>query len=179
MPQNDRKMKVTELKKILKEVSKEDLTKEIIDLFKKNDFVKDYYISKYGEDDGLSLLIKHKNIIENEFFPKKGDGKGRLSVAKKAITEFKKLSNNKQQIAELMLFYVETGVNYTNSYGDIDESFYFSMESMYEKVVNFIEANNLKKQFKDRCLRVVHETESMGWGFHDQLCEIYYGYYDE
>jgi len=162
-------MKVTELKKILKELSKEELSKDIVDLFKKNEFVKDYYISKYEADDCLSILIKHKDIIENEFFPKKGDGKGRLSVAKKAITEFKKLSSNKAQIADLMIFYVETGVNYTNSYGDIDEAFYYSMESMYEQAINFIEANKLKKQFKDRCLRIVNETEGIGWGFHDQL----------
>jgi hypothetical protein len=76
-----------------------------------------------------------------------------------------------------MIFYVEIGVNYTNSYGNIDEDFYYSMESMYEQAINFIEANKLKKPFKDRCLRIVNETEGIGWGFHDQLCEIYYGYF--
>ena len=35
-------------------------------------------------------MIIEKDKIENEFFPKNGFGDARLSVAKKAITEFKK-----------------------------------------------------------------------------------------
>jgi hypothetical protein len=37
-----------------------------------------------------------------------------------------------------MLFYVEMGVRYTNQYGDINESFYTSMESMYENATKHI-----------------------------------------
>ncbi|NOZ09855.1 MAG: hypothetical protein GXP09_02235 [Gammaproteobacteria bacterium] len=172
-------MKINDLKRSLKESTKEDLIKSIVDLYKKNDFVKDYYTSKYGDGSNLSILIKHKDIIENEFFPDKGDGRGRLAVAKKAITEFRKLSEDKTSIAELMIFYVETGVKYTDCYGDIDESFYLSMESMYERALKFIISNNLLEAFNDRCLKIVNDTTDMGWGFHDQLCEIYYGYADE
>ncbi len=78
-------MKINELKRNLKESSKEALIQDIVDLFKKNDFVKDYYRSKYAAADNLTILIKHKDIIENEFFPKKGDGKGRLAIAKKPL----------------------------------------------------------------------------------------------
>lgn len=172
-------MKINELKRNLKESTKEELIKEIVDLFKKNDFVKDYYDSKYGAENSLSVLIKHKDIIENEFFPKRGDGRARLSIAKKAINEFKKLSQDKTLIAELMIFYVETGVKYTDCYGDIDEPFYLSMESMYERVVKFIVSNNLVAIFNDRCLKIVNDTAGMGWGFHDQLCDIYYSYLSE
>jgi len=172
-------MKIIELKRTLKESTKEQLIKDIVDLFKKNEFVKDYYNSKYGDDNSLSILIKHKDIIENEFFPENGFGKARLSVAKKAITEFKKISGDKTLIAELMIFYVENGVNYTDCYGDINEQFYLSMESMYERALKFIADNNLVAKFKERCLRIVNDTTDMGWGFHDQLCEIYYGHIDE
>ena len=99
-----------------------------------------------------------------------------MAVAKKAITEFKKLSNDKNSIAELMIFYVETGVRYTDCYGDIDEPFYMSMESMYERTLKYIVSNDLIDKFNDRCLKIVNDTTNVGWGFHDQLCEIYYGY---
>jgi len=168
-------MKINDLKKILKELTKEELIKSIVDLYKKNEFVKDYYSSKYADDSNLSVLIKHKDVIDNEFFPARGDGRGRLAVAKKAITEFKKISNDKNSIAELMIFYVETGVKYTECYGDIDEPFYLSMESMYERAMKYI-VSNLIGEFNDRCLKIVNDTTDMGWGFHDQLCEIYYGY---
>jgi ribosomal protein S8 len=110
-------VKITELRKHLKESGQDQLIKDIVDLFQKNDFVKDYYITKYNADNSLTVLIKYKETIEHEFFPVNGDGKARLSVAKKAITEFKKISKDKTSTAELMTFYVETGVQYTDCYG--------------------------------------------------------------
>jgi hypothetical protein len=79
-------------------------------------------------------------------------------------------------MAELMLFYVENGVNYTDCYGDINEQFYLSMESMYERALDFITDNNLVDIFKERCLKVVNDTVDMGWGFHDQLFNTYLNY---
>ncbi len=169
-------MKVTDLKKKLKDKSKEDLIKDILDLFKKNKFVKDYYISKDLDDSTSPILSKHKDIIENEFLPERGDGKARISVAKKAISEFKKLSTNNVSIADLMVFYVEVGVRYTNEFGDIDEKFYFSMENMYEQALKFIVANKLVKIFQDRCLEIVEDTANVGWGFHDKLSELHGSY---
>ncbi len=172
-------MKVSDLKRNLKGSSKEELIKEIVELFKKNGFVKDYYILKYDAESNSSVLDKHKDIVENEFFPKRGYGKARLSVAKKSITEFKKLSQDKIQLAELMVFYVEMGVKFTNCYGDIDESFYLNMESMYDQVVKFIISASLEDMFNQRCLEIVNDTAGMGWGFHDQLREIYYEHLGE
>ena len=84
-------MKITELKKILKELPADKLVNDIADLYKKNQFVKDYYDSLYTKNGCLSLLIKHKEIIEDEFFPEFEPPRlPRLSVAKKSITEFKK-----------------------------------------------------------------------------------------
>lgn len=167
------------MKRNLNESTKEQLVKDIVDLFKKNEFVKDYYKSKYGDDNSLSVFIKHKDIIENEFFPENGFGDARLSVAKKAITEFKKICSEKALIAELMVFYVENGVKYTDCYGDINEQFYLSMEGMYERALKLITDNGLADSFNERCLEIVHDTADMGWGFHGQLCEIYYSYIEE
>jgi hypothetical protein len=57
---------------------------------------------------------------------------GRGSVARKAVSDYKKVSASKFGLADVMLYYVEMGVQFTNAYGDIDEAFYNSMESMYE-----------------------------------------------
>ena len=171
-------MKISELRKHLKESGQDLLIKDIVDLYQKSEFVEDYYITKYNADNSLTVLIKYKEIIEHEFFPIHGDGKARLSVAKKAITEFKKISNDKTATAELMIFYVETGVQYTDCYGDINEPFYLSMEGMYKRALDFIVKNSLEDKFQDRCLKIVNDTVNMGWGFHDELCESYYAYFD-
>jgi hypothetical protein len=172
-------MNVNELKKHLNDASKEDLTKHILDLFKKNEFVKDYYKLKYDLEYKTAVFEKYKEEIQCEFFPKRGVGKARLSVAKKSISEFKKLSNDKEQIAGIMLFYVEMGVEFTNTYGDIDGSFYVSMEGMYEQVVKFIVKYRLESMFVDHCLEIVNDTNGIGWGFHDQLRVTYDEYFGD
>lgn len=166
-------MKVADFKHHLKNSTKEQLEKDILDLYKKSDFVKDYYTSKNLEGGELSLLKKHQQIIEQEFFPVRGFGEGRLSVAKKSITAFKKLCTNPILIADLMLFYVEIGVKYTLCYGDIDAPFYTSMENMYKNALSLIDKNNFRTIFNVRCQKIVEDTSGIGWGFHDQLRELY------
>ncbi|MBN9931275.1 hypothetical protein HZD82_22060 [Pantoea agglomerans] len=99
----------------------------------------------------------------------------RLGVARDAISNFKKLSSDDGKTIDLMLYYVETGTKFTNTYGDIEGKFYNSMVSMYNKVVN--ECNKSEEFyniFKDRLYLIVSETDGIGWGYHDDICAIYY-----
>ena len=61
-------MKITELKKALKEKSKTELVNEICILFKKIKNVKEYFQVTVQNDDD-ALLKKCKEIIKEEFFP--------------------------------------------------------------------------------------------------------------
>ncbi len=101
----------------------------------------------------------------------------RLSVARKAVTEVKKLGLTSESMADLMLFYVETGVEFTSDYGDINESFYNSMESMYLKALEYMEKEGLLKHFENRALQIVNKTSNIGWGFHDTLGDFFYKFY--
>jgi hypothetical protein len=70
---------------------------------------------------------------------------------------------------------VEFGTAFTREYGDIDERFYDSMESAYDKVVTACEKDEtLFKQFRERLYQIIIETDGMGWGYHDNLKDIYY-----
>jgi hypothetical protein len=73
----------------------------------------------------------------------------------------------------MMLFYVEQGVKFTNEYGDIEEAFYNSMESMFGKAVELICKQDLKDSFQLRCEKILGDTSDIGWGFYDTLSEIY------
>ncbi len=75
-----------------------------------------------------------------------------------------------------MLYYVEMGVEFTDEYGDISESFYNSIESMYQSVVNYINKHKNPETFsilRNRLKAVVDDTSEIGWGFHDELGSIY------
>ncbi|HEX7636087.1 MAG TPA: DUF6155 family protein [Noviherbaspirillum sp.] len=102
------------LKQYLIQRTKEELIDEIADLFSRFDMVKDYYQEKSGVEDGGKILEKYKSQITHEFFPARGFGKARLSVARKAVIDFRKVSKSKTELADLMLRYVEMGVRFTN-----------------------------------------------------------------
>lgn len=84
------KINLTTLKQHLKQASKDDLVEEISELFKTSPGVKEYYQLKLSPETEQSVGENYKQKIENEFFPKRGFGKGRLSVARKAVNDYKK-----------------------------------------------------------------------------------------
>ena len=86
------------------------------------------------------LVTECKKRIHAAFFG------SRLSLknARTIISDFKKVSKNRENVAELMLHYVECGVEYTSMYGDINEAFYYSIESMFSDFVRVL--NNLDSE---------------------------------
>ncbi|MBI4683936.1 MAG: hypothetical protein HY755_01930, partial [Nitrospirae bacterium] len=99
--------------------------------------------------------------------------------ARKAISDFKKLSPSPEHIADAMVYFVECGVSFTNDFGDIDEPFYNSMEGMFEDACVFIQKNNFEKLFKERCKKIMGDTSGIGWGFHDYLADAYYQFFED
>jgi hypothetical protein len=169
---------VRDLQVYLKQRPHDELVKDIVTLFKRFDVVKDYYQLQLDETSSKEIVDRYKAVIRREFFPERGFGRARLSVARKAITDCKKLVTAPQEIADLMLYYVEMGVEFTCTYGDIDEPFYNSMESMYERAAKWITQHKMQDQFAVRCQKILRDTSGMGWGFHDGLSAIYDVYFE-
>ncbi|GIQ61623.1 hypothetical protein PACILC2_01910 [Paenibacillus cisolokensis] len=100
----------------------------------------------------------------------------RLQEAEQAISEFKRLTGNARYTLDLKLIYVENGVDFTLSYGDMDERFYFSMMFMYADIINQVnedETAELFDEFEERLEAVVLKTEGIGRDFHDHLAELH------
>jgi len=171
LPQD--KISITHLKQYLKSCSQEELALEITELFKKFPSVQDYYQIKLYPHEQEEIADKYKKIIKDEFFPVRGLGKLRLTVAKKAITDYKKICKTDAALIDIMLFYVEQGVKFANTYGDIEESFYLSMERVYQQAIDLIVKSNLRDTFKQHCQTIMRDTSETGWGFYDSLAEIY------
>ena len=67
-----------------------------------------------------------------------------------------------------MLYYVECGVEFTNLYGDIDERFYYSLESMFADfvmILNSMENDSFYRRQSKRIRAVFEDTRNIGWGF--------------
>jgi hypothetical protein len=173
------KLTTRELRKYLETKSHTDLVGDIVLFFSQFDGLKEYYSAHLGHGYSEELLEKYKTIIRKEFFPTRGFGSARLSIARKAITDYKKVSQNLLGLVDLMLYYVEMGVRFTNEYGDINEAFYTSMENVYDGALKLITVNDLQEHFQTRCLKMVTETRNIGWGFHDTLNDMYHTTFDD
>src|SRR4030095_2584945 len=104
------KLTTREVRKYLESRSHADLVSDIVLFFTQFDGVKEYYSTQLGHGYSEELLEKHKVVIRKEFFPTRGFGSARLSIARKAINDYKKASRNLLGLVDLMLFYVEMGV---------------------------------------------------------------------
>lgn len=165
------------LKDNLKKLSQSELVGLLMELYRKNSENKELLESKFNAGNETEILKKYKQLVINEFFPERGFGKLRYSKMREAIKKFKDVSRNPALLGDLMMTYVESGVRYTNEYGDIDEYFYNAMENMYDNALKYLKTNKLLERFKDRAKGIVKNTQDMGWGFPDSLGEIYNQYY--
>jgi hypothetical protein len=171
------KLTKTALNKHLKQLDRDQL----IDLVKacygaSKDMEKFLAVKILGDEAAESLFHEYCKKVEKAFFPERGFGKLRFREAKSAISEFERLTGNAGYTLELKLVYVENGVDFTLSYGDIDGPFYCSMVSMYADIiaqVNEDETAELFDEFEERLEAVVAKTKGIGWGFHDNLAELH------
>jgi hypothetical protein len=76
-----------------------------------------------------------------------------------------------------MLFYVETGVKFTNDFGDINEAFYKSLASTFVDALTLMGKENLLDKFEERVGKIIDETSGIGWGFHDYLVQVWIDFY--
>ncbi len=167
------KISVRTLRNQLKQRSQNDLIEELVLLFSRFDDVRNYYQFQLSGEPDEDVVAKYKAAIAEEFSTHGRPGEGRLSVARRVVNQYKKVAPSERSLIDLMLFYVEAGVKYTNAFGDIDEPFYNSMESMYERTLETIVKHELQAEFEHRCMKIVTDTSGIGWGFHDELNMLY------
>ena len=68
-----------------------------------------------------------------------------------------------------MVHYLETGNQFTVEFGDIDEQFYSSLESMFGRILTELKKQPVDVQDKyfSRIEDVVFSTRNIGWGYYD------------
>ncbi len=166
---------IANLKKALSEYSQADLIALIAETAQVNEQAREFLTIKLTSGDNMpEVLEKYKLIVEKEFFPKRGFGRLNLRVAKKAISDFKKMCNDKAMIIDIMLFYVENCVEFLNSYGGGPESLVDSAPGMFEAVIKEINAGDkVSYDIFAKRLRNAVENASDGWGFCDMMAEVY------
>jgi len=121
-----------------------------------------------------AILDKYRKRIVEQFLPKRGDGKLDLRSARRTIRDYRKATSDLAGTVDLMLTYVESGTDFTNQFGDINEPFYNSLESVLDEMVGLLrtaEGAALYPRFQDRVSRLGRAASGIGWGYGDHVTE--------
>lgn len=168
------------LKKELMLLTKDQLVEQILDLYDKNKAVKEFYDFYLNPMNEKALVEKYKKIIRKEFnvkHPERGGEK--FSVAKRAISDFRSLQPPPDALADVMLYLPESACELTYCYGDFSEQFYNATYNNYSATLIFIQKHGLLDQFKLRAKHCVRWASPCGYGFADEIADVYYQYYSD
>ena len=169
-------MSKAKLKKYLQTLSKEQVIEVMIELYDARKEAKDY-LEFYLTPDSKAELEKCKKAIRQEFFPTRGfSEKPSFAKCRKVISDFQKLKTEPTYVADLMLFYIEQGCEYTVTFGDMWEQYYITLENNFDKAMTFIFMNGLLTQYYERIEKLLENANNCGWGFYDTLSDIYHQY---
>lgn len=156
-------MSKRDLKKYLKELTKEQLEDQLNELYEKFKDVKVYYDFAFNPNEE-KLIGEAKVKIANEYFPIKGKrAKMRRSVAQKYIKHFITLGVDVTMVADLMLFTLETAQRFSSKKVIKYDSFYKSMFTAYQQAVQFMLENGIITEFLDRVVEIKEESNRQKW----------------
>lgn len=166
-----------DVKAILVDKENAELLKLIADLYSSSAENKLFIHSRYAV--GEQALEPYKSIISLSLYPDVYKNKPiRLSVGKKAISDYFKATKDKAGQLELMVHYLETGNQFTVDFGDIDEQFYSSLESMFERILSTLkrQSSDVQEEYLTRLENVVSSARDIGWGYYDCISDMFAAY---
>lgn len=147
----------------------------VSDLYNLSQGNKDFLHTRFSVSD--DILAPYKKIIEECMYPDVLNEDVRIHRAKRAIRDYSKATHNIKGEVELLIFFVECGHKFTLDYGDIDEHFYDSLLEVYGRAIKQVISLSEHEQdnFRKRLKKIMLSSDGIGWGYHDGLCDEYYG----
>ena len=142
------------LLKHLNKSDKEDIIAEVITLFDKFKNVKEFYQAELS-DDSNPILDKYKKKIAKAYsLPNPKERSTNINV-NKLINEFKKICIYDRELADLMLYRVECGIEAFTRNNKRSATFYNCIVVTFEDAIKLIVGDQSINEFKQRIDRVV------------------------
>ena len=162
------------VKTVVGKLSQEELLGLVADLYRLSKPNQAFLHARYADAD--TAMEDCKKIISDCLYPDvQRDRPLQVAKAKKVVADFCKAVADPVLHADLMLFFVEQGNAFTVEYGDIDAGFYNALLAMGRRAVKTICSlpKELQEPFRERLSEIVLSSSGIGWGYHDELAEIY------
>lgn len=151
------------LTKYLKELDKEQLEEQVLELYDRLKEVKEFYNFVFNPKED-KMLDEAKFKIYKEYFPPKNrKAKKRRSVAQNFIKNFIKLGVDPKGLSDLMLYNMEVAILYNSEKRINQETFYKSILRSFREAVAFIDANSLGDEFNLQLEEIVDQIHAQEW----------------
>ena len=164
--------------KLIQSKSKEELIKELLELYSSFENVRIHYQAKSNKRSFNPKSIKrYKNKINVAL---DFDDRWQEGLDFKAVDQILSIFNSNSNFeiyVELGLYALDFSSELANAYGgDYGEEFYIYFTSLYEDIVGQVCKQGLDEKYKDQLKTSMRESFE-GYGFRDSLEEIYFNYF--
>ena len=150
-------------KKYIAELPKEALEEHLLDLYARFAAVKTYYDFAFNPKEE-KLLNEAKAKIRNEYFPlKRRRPRARRSVAQKYIRHFRTLGMDETLIADLMLYNLETALQFEER-RNVPQAFYKSMLNSFREAQQYLVYNQIHEEL-GRLKKIRNAVLNRSWPF--------------
>lgn len=163
-----------DVKAVLTRLDQPHLLELISDLYCLSNDNKAFLHTRYAVGD--DVLGPYKKIIKECMYPDVLSEEVEIIRAKSAIEDYSKAVCDVKGQAELLIYFVECGNQFTLDNGDIDEEFYDTLVEVYGEAIKKVLAVPAHEQgdFRKRLKKIMLSSDGIGWGYHDGLCDEYY-----
>jgi len=156
-------MSKRELRKYLKELTKEQLEEQIADLYNRFKGVKEYYDFAFNPNEN-QLIEQCRFQISKEYYPV-GSRKAKLrrSVAQKWIKKLILLDADASLLADVMFFNIEIAQTFSGEHMVRQESFYTSLYKSFDEALRFVSEKGILNEFKGRIEKISGDACDQQW----------------
>jgi hypothetical protein len=165
-------MSKRELKKYLKDLSKEQLEDQLLDLYNRFKEVKEYYDFAFNPKEN-ELMEQCRFQISKEYYPVNSrKAKMRRSVAQKWIKKLILLDADASLLADVMFFNIEIAQSFSGEHIIRQESFFTSLYKSFDESLRFVSEKGILAEFKGRIEKIAGDAWDQKWPNRNAFEEI-------
>lgn len=147
----------------LKELSREELEAQVIDVYNRFKNVKEFYDFSFNPNES-KRYEESKRKIAQEYFPEgRRKAKKRRSVAQNIFKHLSTLEFNPELVADLMLFNLEIAQTYNADTPIRQSAFYKSMLKSFRHALVYIHEQGFEYSFTKRINEISEEAHQQNW----------------
>lgn len=156
-------MSKRELKKYLKELTKEQLEDQILDVYDRFRDVKEYYDFAFNPKEG-ELVEQCRFQISKEYYPV-GNRKAKMrrSVAQKWIKKLRQLDADPSLLADIMFFNIEIAQTFSGEHFIRQETFFTSFYKSFDEALRFVSEKGILGEFRGRIEKIAGDAWDQQW----------------